>query len=93
MKSKFILLFFALGWFSCLHLNGTNDSPSKMKFDSLWVKAHKLINTPEEILYLDSMLQLAQTIDSVHWQSQAMSFMARNYYNRMNPDSLMYWAN
>ena len=92
MKSKFTLLFFAIGWFTCLHLNGTNDSPTKMRFDSLRTKAQELINTPEEILYLDSMLQLAQTIDSVHWQSQAMTFMARNYYNRMNPDSLMYWA-
>ncbi|MBR5204087.1 MAG: tetratricopeptide repeat-containing sensor histidine kinase [Bacteroidaceae bacterium] len=92
MKNKFFLLFFAIGWFTCLHLNGTNDSPTKMRFDSLRTKAQELINTPEEILYLDSMLQLAQTIDSVHWQSQAMAFMARNYYNRMNPDSLMYWA-
>ena len=92
MKNKMILLFFAIGWFTCLPLNGTNDSPTKMRFDSLRTKAQELINTPEEILYLDSMLQLAQTIDSVHWQSQAMAFMARNYYNRMNPDSLMYWA-
>ena len=66
MKSKIILLFFMIGWFICFHLNGTNDSLSKMKFDSLRVKAQKLINTPEEILYLDSMLQLAQAIDSVH---------------------------
>jgi len=35
---------------------------------------------------------LAQSVDSVRWQCLSMSFMVRNYYNRMNPDSLMFWA-
>ena len=92
MKSKFVLLFFAINWFVCLNSSGTNISPVEMKFDSLKVKAQERINTSEEICYLDSMLQLAQTTDSVYWECLAMSFMARNYYNRMVPDSFMYWA-
>lgn len=92
MKSKFILLFFTLGWFICLNLSGVNKSPVEVKFDSLRTKAQEFINTSKEIYYLDSMLQLAQTKDSVYWECLAMSFMARNYYNRMLPDSLMYWA-
>lgn len=92
MKSKFILLFFAIDWFICLNLSGINNSPTELRFDSLRTKAQELINTSEEIAYLDSMLQLAQKNDSVYWECLAMSFMARNYYNRMIPDSLMYWA-
>ena len=92
MKSKFILLFFAIDWFICFNLSGVNKSPEALRFDSLRTKAQELINTSEEISYLDSMLQLAQTKDSVYWECLAMSFMARNYYNRMIPDSLMYWA-
>lgn len=92
MKNKFVLLFFMVFWFLCLSSRGVNSFPSEIKFDSLRIKAQKLINTPEEILYLDSMLQLAQALDSTRWQCQAMSFMVRNYYNRMIPDSLMYWA-
>ena len=92
MKNKFILLFFALGWFISLNLSGVNKSPAELKFDSLKTKVYELINTPEEITYLDSMLQLAQSTDSVYWECLSMSFMARNYYNRMIPDSLMYWA-
>jgi signal transduction histidine kinase len=38
------------------------------------------------------MLQLAEQMDSTRLQCQTMSFMVRNYYNRMIPDSLMYWA-
>ena len=93
MKSKFILLFFAIDWFICLSLSGANQSPAELKFDSLRAKVQELINTSEEIIYLDSMLQLAQSTDSVYWECLSMSFMARNYYNRMIPDSLMYWAN
>lgn len=93
MKSKFIVLFFTINWFICLNLSGVNQSPAEMKFDSLRIKLQELINTSEEIIYLDSMLQLAQSTDSVYWECLTMSFMARNYYNRMMPDSLMYWAN
>ena len=50
MKSKFILLLFALNWLVCLNLNGANKSPTEMKFDSLRIKVHELINTPEEII-------------------------------------------
>ena len=89
MKSKFIVLFFTINWFICLNLSGVNQSPAEMKFDSLRIKLQELINTSEEIIYLDSMLQLAQSTDSVYWECLTMSFMARNYYNRMMPDSLM----
>ena len=92
MKSKFIILFFTLDCFICLNLSGVNQSPAESKFYSLKTKVHELINTSEEIIYLDSMLQLAQSTDSVYWECLSMSFMARNYYNRMIPDSLMYWA-
>lgn len=92
MKSKFILLLFVLGWFINLNSSGVNQSPAELKFYSLKTKVHELINTPEEIIYLDSMLQLAQSTDSVYWECLSMSFMARNYYNRMIPDSFMHWA-
>ena len=92
MKNKFILLFFAIDWFICFNISGINKSPVEIKFDSLRTKAQEQINTSEEIFYLDSMLQLAQATDSVYWECLAMSFMARNYYNRMISDSLMYWA-
>ena len=60
MKNKFVLLFFMV--FSCLCLNSkeVNSLPPDMKLDSLRVKAQKVINTSEEIIYLDSMLQLPQ---------------------------------
>lgn len=93
MKSKFILLFFAIDWLICLNVSRANQSPAVLRFDSLRTKVQELANTPEEIIYLDSMLQLAQSTDSVYWECLSMSFMARNYYNRMIPDSLMYWAN
>ena len=93
MERKFILLFFMLDWFICFNLSGINKSSAEIKFDSLSIKAQELINTTEEVIYLDSMLQLAQSTDSVYWECLTMSFMARNYYNRMIPDSLMYWAN
>ena len=92
MKNKFILLFFAALLVVFTESKGINNASPSQHFDSLRVKAQKLINTPGEIVYLDSMLNLAQSMDSVRWQCQAMSFMVRNYYNRMNPDSLMYWA-
>ena len=93
MKSKFILLVFAMDWLICLNIFGVNKSPAELKFYALKTKVQELINTSEEIIYLDSMLQLAQSTDSVYWECLSMSFMARNYYNRMIPDSLMYWAN
>ena len=93
MISKFILLFFAIDWLICLNVSRANQSPAALRFDSLRTKVQELANTPEEIIYLDSMLQLAQSTDSVYWECLSMSFMARNYYNRMIPDSLMYWAN
>ena len=93
MKSKFILLFFAIDWLICLNVSRANQSPAALRFDSLRTKVQELANTPEEIIYFDSMLQMAQSTDSVYWECLSMSFMARNYYNRMIPDSLMYWAN
>ena len=93
MKNKLILLFFTAFYLVCVKSSGENVSSAVLRFDSLRIKAQKHINTPEEILYLDSMLQMAQMMDSVRWQCQTMSFMSRNYYNRMNADSLMYWAN
>lgn len=92
MKKKFILLFFTTLLVVFTEAKGINNASQNQHFDSLRVKAQKLVNTPEEIVYLDSMLSLAQSMDSIRWQCQTMSFMVRNYYNRMIPDSLMYWA-
>jgi signal transduction histidine kinase len=93
MKKNFLLLFFpALFWVN-MNVCGEEIISTNLRFDSLKVKAQRLVNTPDEILYLDSMLQLAEQMDSTRLQCQTMSFMARNYYNRMIPDSLMYWAN
>lgn len=69
------------------------DNKDNQVFDSLKIKARQVINTSEEVLYLDSMLTLAQKRDSGYLECRVMTFMARNYYNRMMPDSLMYWAN
>lgn len=92
MKKKFLLLFFpALFWVN-INVCGEERISTNLLFDSLKVKAQRLVNTSDEILYLDSMLQLAQQMDSTRLQCQTMSFMVRNYYNRMIPDSLMYWA-
>ena len=92
MKKKFILLFFTALLLVFSDSKGINNASINQRFDSLSIKAQKLINTPGEIVYLDSMLNLAQSVDSIRWQCLSMSFMVRNYYNRMNPDSLMYWA-
>ena len=92
MKSRGVLLFLAINVFFCLNLSGTNKSSVEVTFDSLRIKAQEQLNTSEEIFYLDSMLRLAQTTDSVYWKCLVMSSMARNYYNRMVPDSFMYWA-
>lgn len=92
MKNTFILLFFTALLVVPIDSKGINNASQSQHFDSLRIKAQKLINTPGEIVYLDSMLNLARSMDSVRWQCQTMSFMVRNYYNRMNPDSLMYWA-
>ena len=92
MKKKFILLFFTALLLVFAESKGINNASINQRFDSLSVKAQRLMNTPGEIVYLDSMLNLAQSVDSIRWQCLSMSFMVRNYYNRMNPDSLMYWA-
>lgn len=63
-----------------------------LSLDSLKVRTQKVINTQEEIHYLSSMLALAEKMDSTRLQCQIMTFLARNYYNRMKPDSLMYWS-
>ena len=92
MKKKFLLLFFpALFWVN-INVCGEERISTNLLFDSLKVKAQRLVNTSDEILYLNSMLQLAEQMDSTRLQCQTMSFMVRNYYNRMIPDSLMYWA-
>lgn len=92
MKKNFLLLFFpALFWVN-INVCGEERISTNLLFDSLKVKAQRLVNTSDEILYLDSMLQLAEQMDSTRLQCQTMSFMVRNYYNRMIPDSLMYWA-
>ena len=93
MKKKFILLFFTALMLVFSESKGINNASINQRFDSLSLKAQKSINTQGEIVYLDSMLNLAQSVDSIRWQCLSMSFMVRNYYNRMNPDSLMYWAN
>lgn len=92
MKKKFILLFFTALLLLFTESKGTNSVSINQRFDSLSIKAQRLINTPGEIVYLDSMLNLAQSVDSIRWQCLSMSFMVRNYYNRMNSDSLNYWA-
>ena len=92
MKSKLLLLFFALLLTLNIQSQEKNTVSDIQRFDSLKIKSQELINTPGEIVYLDSMLQLALSMDSVYLQCQAKSFMARNYYNRMKSDSLMYWA-
>lgn len=93
MGKKLILLIFTALFLVSANLRGANnDLESKPSFDSLKVRAQRVMDTPQEIVYLDSMLVLAQAMDSIQWQCRAMSSMARNYYNRVIPDSLIYWA-
>lgn len=92
MRNKFLFLFFTLLFVVFTESKGTNESSDIHHFDSLKVKARAVMNTNEEVMYLDSMLNLAFSMDSIRWQCQAMTYLARNYYNRMNADSLMYWA-
>ena len=55
MKKNFLLLFFpALFWVN-INVCGEEIISTNLRFDSLKVKAQRLINTPDEILYLDSM--------------------------------------
>ncbi len=70
-------------------MNNVTDS---QKVDSLKIKVQESMNTSMEIVYLDSMLHLAQAMDSTRLACQTMTYMARNYYNRMNADSLMFWG-
>lgn len=93
MGKKLILLIFTALFLVSANLGGANNNlESKPSFDSLKVRALRVMDTPQEIVYLDSMLVLAQAMDSVQWQCRAMYFLARNYYNRSIPDSLKYWA-
>ena len=92
MKQKFVLLFFTAVLFVFAESKGINNTSINQRFDSLSIKAQRLMNTPEEVVYLDSMLSLAQSVDSIRWQCLSMSFMVRNYFNRMDSDSLNYWA-
>ena len=77
MKNKFVLLFFTALFLVFAESKGINNASINQRFDSLSVKAQKLINTPGEIVYLDSMLNLAQSVDSIRWQCLSMSFMVR----------------
>ena len=91
MKNRILIL---LALFSAIFAESKaiDNLPGIQKFDSLRVKAQESMNTSKEIIYLDSMLNLAQTMDSTRLECQAMVYMVRNYYNRMNADSLMYWG-
>ena len=83
MAKKLIFLIFTALFLISINLKGANnDLDGKPSLDSLMVRSSRVINTVEEIVYLDSMLVMAQSMDSVHWQCRAMLCMARNYYNR-----------
>lgn len=106
MKNKFIHLLCVLSLIGGIESKGMNhtsgdtatlkephiDLKTDQRFDSLKIRAQEVANTPEEIFFLDSMLNLARATDSVRWECQAMGYMARNYYNRMKRDSLVYWT-
>lgn len=93
MAKKLIFLIFTALFLISINLKGANNSlDGKPSLDSLMVRSSRVSNTVEEIVYLDSMLVMAQSMDSVHWQCRAMLYMARNYYNRGIKDSLNYWV-
>lgn len=77
-------------------VEGSREVPvvkqNQQLLDSLKLRTQEVINTPEEIHYLKSILSIAEEMDSARLECQIMTFLARNYYNRMNPDSLKYWA-
>lgn len=93
MDKKLILLIFTALFLVSVNLEGANNNfDGRPNFDSLKVEAISVANTVEEIVYLDSMLVMAQRMDSIHWQCHAMASMARNYFNRTIIDSLIYWT-
>lgn len=93
MAKKLIFLIFTALFLISINLKGANNSlDGKPSLDSLMVRSSRVSNTVEEIVYLDSMLVMAQSMDSVHWQCRAMYCLARNYYNRGIKDSLNYWV-
>ena len=89
-KRIFLLLALSLAIF--VESKGINNVSNFQKIDSLKIKVQESMNTTMEIVYLDSMLHLAKAMDSTRLVCQTMTYMARNYYNRMNADSLMYWG-
>ena len=91
MKNRIVLLL-ALFLAIFAESKGMDNVSDVQRFDSLRIKAQESMSTPEEIVYLDSMLNLAQAMDSTRLVCQTMAYMVRNYYNRMNADSLMYWG-
>ena len=93
MAKKLIFLIFTALFLISINLKGANNGlDGKPSLDSLMVRSLRVSGTVEEIVYLDSMLVMAQSMDSVHWQCRAMLYMARNYYNRGIKDSLNYWV-
>lgn len=73
MKNRFLLLIILfLSIFA--ESKEINELPSMQKFDSLKAKAQESINTNQEIIYLDSMLNMAQAMDSLRLKCQTMSF-------------------
>lgn len=90
--NKKIFLLLALCFALFAESKGMNNVTDSQKVDSLKIKVQESMNTSMEIVYLDSMLHLAQAMDSTRLACQTMTYMARNYYNRMNADSLMFWG-
>lgn len=90
-KSFFLLLALFMAIFA--ESKEINNVSKIQEFDSLKAKVQGSMNTSMEIVYLDSMLELAQAMDSTRLICQTMAYMTRNYYNQMNVDSLMYWGN
>ena len=90
--NKKIFLLLALFFALFAESKGMNNVTDSQKVDSLKIKVQESMNTSMEIVYLDSMLHLAQAMDSTRLACQTMTYMARNYYNRMNADSLMFWG-
>ena len=62
------------------------------RYNILKELAGQYIAQYEETIYLRMMLQEAQEMDSVNLECRTMTYLARNYYNRMIEDSMHLWT-
>lgn len=67
-----------------------NDT--KEKLNALKSLAQLVRQSPQEVMYLQQLLEMANQADSTEYSDWALSSLARYYANENNLDSLSYWV-